>query len=99
LRQFAIPAGIDPAFEVLDDVLSANLRADALTAGLHGLVEADEKAPAAGALRALVVLYGYPAVVEAVDAFLLEVDRPAWELWLARTPADIAAAWTGPDRH
>lgn len=99
LRQFAIPAGIDPAFEVLDDVLSANLRAEALTAGLHGLLEADEKFPAARALRELVVLYGYPAVVEAVDAFLLEVDRPGWERWLARTPADIAADWTGPARR
>src|SRR4029079_13282667 len=99
LRQFAIPAGIDPAFEVLDDVLSANLRAEALTAGLHGLLEADEKLPAAPALREVVVLYGYPAVVEAVDAFLLEVDRPGWERWLARTPADIAADWTGPARR
>ena len=39
LRQFAIPAGLDPGFEVLDDILSANLRADALTAALHGLLE------------------------------------------------------------
>src|SRR5262245_2487312 len=26
LRQFAVPAGLDPGFEVLDDILSANLR-------------------------------------------------------------------------
>ena len=49
LRQFAIPAGLDPGFEVLDEVLAANLRAEALTAGLHGLLETEEKLPAAGA--------------------------------------------------
>jgi ATP-dependent helicase/nuclease subunit A len=99
LRQFAIPAGIDPAFDVLDDVLSANLRAEALTAALHGLLEADPALPGAAALRELVVWYGYPPVVEAVDSLLLEADRSAWSLWLERPPEEIAAEWRGPARR
>src|SRR5215213_3395678 len=38
LRQFAVPAGLDPGFEVLDDVLSANIRTEALTGCLQGLL-------------------------------------------------------------
>lgn len=99
LRQFAIPAGLDPGFEVLEDVLSANLRADALTAGLHGLLEDQGDKKAADSLRELIIWFGYPAVVEAVDSLLLQVDRPRWETWLARKPRDIAAEWTGPARE
>src|SRR5262249_45807289 len=38
LRQYAVPAGLDPGFEVLDDVLAANIRTESLTAALHGLL-------------------------------------------------------------
>jgi len=99
LRQFAIPAGLDPAFEVLDDVLAMNLRAAALTARLHGLLEDRGDKAAASSLRELIVWFGYPAVADAVDALLLRIDRPAWEKWLARSPSDIAAEWTGPIRR
>ena len=111
LRQFAVPAGLDPGFEVLDDVLSANLRTEALTECLHGLLTYSPgftpgPSPAPGvnpglcaeALRELVVLFGWNAVVEAIDRLLLAVDRPAWQAWLARSPADIAAEWLGPVR-
>jgi ATP-dependent helicase/nuclease subunit A len=94
LRQFAIPAGLDPAFEVLDDVLSTNIRTDAINACLRGLLSTDEPySPETIALRELIVLFGYPAVVEATDSLLLEVDRPGWQAWLARSPDDIAAEW------
>ena len=99
LRQFAIPAGLDPGFEVLDDILSANLRADALTAGLHGLLEDRGDKTAAASLRELIIWFGYPAVLDAIDSLLHQVDRPAWEKWLASKPSDIAAEWTGPVRH
>jgi ATP-dependent helicase/nuclease subunit A len=97
LRAFAVPAGLDPGFEVLDDVLSANIRAESLATSLHGLL-GGEPSPASEALRELVVLYGYAAVAEAIDALLLSVDRPGWAAFLARTPEDIAAEWTGPVR-
>ena len=98
LRQFAVPAGLDPGFEVLDEILSTNLRTEAIAGCLHGLLEADAKLTEASALRELVILFGYPAVVEAVDSLLLEVNRPAWQAWLARPPADIEAEWAGPTR-
>jgi ATP-dependent helicase/nuclease subunit A len=99
LRQFAIPAGLDPAFEVLDDVLATNLRAEALTAGLHGLLEDRGDEAAASSLRKLIVWFGYPAVEDAVDSLLFQVDRPTWRKWLARKPSAIAAEWTGPARR
>src|SRR5436305_13259092 len=40
LRQFAVPAGLDPGFEVLDDILAANLRTDGLNGCLQGLLVA-----------------------------------------------------------
>ena len=83
LRQFAVPAGLDPGFEVLNEILSTNLRTEAITTCLHGLLEADPKVAEASALRELIILFGYPAVAEAVDGLLLEVDRPVWEAWLA----------------
>jgi ATP-dependent helicase/nuclease subunit A len=98
LRQFAVPAGLDPGFEVLDDVLSANLRAEALNGCLQGLLVAPETVPAAAALRELVVLFGWKPVVEALDGLLLAVDRPGWEAWLARSPEGIAAEWAGSGR-
>lgn len=103
LRQFAVPAGLDPGFEVLDDVLSANIRTEALQGSLRGLLEVPVESVApdspAAALRELVVLFGWPAVVEAVDGLLLAVDRPAWAAWLGRSPDDIAAEWAGPTRR
>ena len=99
LRQYAVPAGLDPGFDVLSDVLSANIRAEALQECLRGLLTVEPPyPPAAAALRELVVLFGWGAVVEAVDGLLLDVDRPAWAAWLARPPADIAADWAGPTR-
>lgn len=98
LRQYAVPAGLDAGFEVLDDILSTNLRTDAITGCLHGLLEAEPTLKAAAALRELAVLFGYPAVVEAIESLLREVDRPRWQEWLAREPADIAAEWAGSMR-
>lgn len=94
LRQFAIPAGLDPAFEVLDDVLSTNLRSEAITSCLRTLLSTEEPhSPAGIALRELIVLFGYPAVVEAVDSLMLEADRPTWQAWLNRFPEEIAEVW------
>src|SRR5262249_46807292 len=44
LRQFAVEAGLDPAFDVLEDVLSANLEGEALSAALQKLLTAQSKA-------------------------------------------------------
>ena len=97
VRQHAAAAGIDPGFEVLDDTLAANLRTDSLRAALHRLLTDD--GPAGDDLRELVVLFGWAAVQEAVDAFLLDPDPPAWDAWLARPADDIARAWLAARRE
>src|SRR5690242_5202703 len=62
LRQHAVEAGLDPRFDVLEDVLSVNLEAEALTDCLQRLLTA--QAPAGEDLRQLVLLYGWRGVVE-----------------------------------
>jgi ATP-dependent helicase/nuclease subunit A len=92
LRRYAAEAGVDPGFEVLDDAAAAILRAEAVRATLRKLVIDDPDA------RDLVVLFGYPAVTDAVDELLTDPDRAAWEKFLARKPEAIVAEWLGPKR-
>jgi ATP-dependent helicase/nuclease subunit A len=96
LRQFAVAAGLDPRFEVLEEILSENLRAEALRDTLQALLTADT--PAGRDLAELVVLYGWTTTVTAVQALLRERDAAAWTAWLKRTPQQIAAEWSGPER-
>src|SRR5436305_10927545 len=63
LRQHAVEAGLDPHFEVLEDVLSFNLEAEALTACLQRLLTVPTGA--GEDLRRLVLLYGWRAVLVA----------------------------------
>ena len=94
LRQFAIPAGLDSSFEVLDDVLATNLRSEAIKSCLRGLLSTTEPYSCeTKALRELIILFGYPSVVEAIDSLLLDVDRTSWQVWLARSPEAIEADW------
>ncbi|MBO0700160.1 MAG: UvrD-helicase domain-containing protein, partial [Zavarzinella sp.] len=97
LRQFAVPAGLDPRFEVLEEILAENLRAEALRDTLQALLTSDM--PAGRDLGELVVLYGWTATGDAVGALLRERDAAAWDRWLRRPPADIAAEWAGPERQ
>src|SRR5262249_40077234 len=91
LRQFAVEAGLDPAFDVLEDVLSVNLEREALAASLQKLLTA--QAAPGDDLRQLVLLFGWRPVAEAVRHLLHRWDGPAWQRWLD-TPAEaLAAAW------
>src|SRR5256885_1189307 len=54
LRQFAVETGLDPTFDVLEDVLSVNLEAEALTTSLQKLLTA--QGTAGEDLRQLVLL-------------------------------------------
>ena len=96
LRQHAVLAGLDPRFEVLQEVLAATIRQEAVTAELQALLTSagDSRVD----LHDLVVLYGWPATVQAVEELIGEYDPPAWERWLARTPEAIAADWLGSQR-
>ncbi len=91
LRQHAIAAGLDPRFEVLEEVLSAQLRDDSLSDGLHALVT--EVSPTGDDLRQLVVLYGWRAVNEAVVGLLAAPEPAAWMAWAERPADDVAAEW------
>jgi ATP-dependent helicase/nuclease subunit A len=88
LRQHAVEAGLDPQFDVLEDVLSINLEEEALTACLQRLLTAHT--PAGDDLRQLVLLYGWNPVVEAVRHLMAAWDALAWKSWLDR-PADRTA--------
>lgn len=91
LRQFPIEAGLDPRFDVLEDVLSANLEGEALSACLQKLLTA-QAAPGED-LRQLVLLFGWRPVTEAVQHLLHGCDAAAWKRWLD-SPADaLAAEW------
>jgi ATP-dependent helicase/nuclease subunit A len=96
LRQYSVPAGLDPRFEVLEEVLAENLRAEAVEETLRDLLTADT--PAGRDLGELIVLYGWTATRNAVADLLHERDTAAWVRWLRQTPAVVAARWTGPDR-
>jgi ATP-dependent helicase/nuclease subunit A len=97
LRQHAVLAGLDPRFEVLEEVLAANLRTEAMMAALHTLLL--DGGTAGEDLRKLVILYGWPGVGAAVEELVLTNDLPAWDQWLLRSPDQIAAEWLGPQRN
>ncbi len=97
LRQHAVEAGLDPQFEVLEDVLSANLLAEARTASLQELLVA--RSPVGADLHCLVELYGWRPTIDAVQHLVLAHDEPAWQAWLVREDEQIAAAWQGPERQ
>jgi ATP-dependent helicase/nuclease subunit A len=96
LRQYAVDAGLDPRFEVLEEILAETFRAEALRETLQELLTADT--PAGRDLCELVVLYGWTATVDAIASLLKERDTAAWTDWLKQPPAGIAADWVGPRR-
>jgi ATP-dependent helicase/nuclease subunit A len=91
LRQHAVEAGLDPRFDVLEDVLSVNLEAEALTSCLQRLLPAETTV--GEDLRQLVLLYGWNPVVEAVQHLMRAWDAPGWEAWSARAAAQVAQDW------
>jgi ATP-dependent helicase/nuclease subunit A len=88
LRQHAVEAGLDPRFDVLEEVLAVNLRSEALSACLQRLLTS--QSPPGDDLRRLTLLYGWRPVVEAIDALLRDHDARPWEDWLARPTEEIA---------
>jgi ATP-dependent helicase/nuclease subunit A len=97
LRQHSLKAGLDPAFAVLEEILSVNLRSAALADALQRLLVAES--PAALDLRELVLLYGWRPVGATVDALAYAHDAEAWDAWLSRPDEDIAAEWLAHARE
>jgi ATP-dependent helicase/nuclease subunit A len=96
LRQHAVEAALDPRFDVLEDVLAANLRVEALTTCLQELLVAQEQA--GEDLRQLIFFYGWRATVEAVEHLVGSAETTAWQTWLERPADQIAAEWLGSRR-
>ncbi len=91
LRQYAVEAGLDPRFDVLEEVLSVNLEAEALDFALQKLLTAQSE-PGQD-LRELVLLYGWRPVVEGVRNLLHARDSRRWQAWRNLPPEQVAAAW------
>jgi ATP-dependent helicase/nuclease subunit A len=91
LRQNAVEAGLDPRFDVLEEVLSVNLEAEALNSCLQRLLTAQTE-PGED-LRQLVLLYGWRPVVEAVRHLLRSRDETRWRSWLGAPAAQAADQW------
>ena len=91
LRQYAVEAGLDPRFDVLEEVLAVNLRSEALSACLQHLLVA--RTPSGDDLKQLVLLYGWRSVVEAVESLLRDHDETTWRPWLDRSAREISGEW------
>jgi ATP-dependent helicase/nuclease subunit A len=91
LRQHAVEAGLDPRFDVLEEVLSVNIEGEALDASLQRLLTSPTEA--GEDLRQLVLRYGWRQVVEAVGHLSHSWDERAWRAWLDLSPGQVAVAW------
>jgi ATP-dependent helicase/nuclease subunit A len=91
LRQHAVEAGLDPHFDVLEEVLAVNLEAEALAACLQRLLTSPSEA--GEDLRQLVLLYGWRAAVEAVRHLLRSGDGTRWQGWPDLPAARVAPGW------
>jgi ATP-dependent helicase/nuclease subunit A len=91
LRQHAVEAGLDPRFDVLEEVLSVNLEAEAFDDCLQRLLTAQTEA--GEDLRQLVLLYGWRPVVEGVRGLLRARDEDRWRRWLAAPADEVIDGW------
>src|SRR5262245_51434741 len=96
LRSHAVAVGLDPRFEVLDEVLAGNLRSESLRTALHALLTA--QAAPADDLRELIVLYGWNTVLRTVDELLDDADPAVSAAWSDRPPEEVAGGWLGRRR-
>ena len=91
LRQHAVEAGLDPPFDVLEDVLAVNLEAEALTECLQALLTATDET--GEDLRQLVLLYGWRPTVDAVQSLLREWDESPGKIGWTVPDEQIAERW------
>jgi ATP-dependent helicase/nuclease subunit A len=91
LRQHAVEAGLDPRFDVLEDVLSVNFETEALTSCLQRLLTADGQAGVD--LCELVLLYGWQPVLDAVQHLMRAWDERGWSAWRQTPATEVAAQW------
>jgi ATP-dependent helicase/nuclease subunit A len=91
LRQYAVEAGLDPGFEILDEMLAQGLREQSLTECLQRLLL--EESLAATHLHELIRRYGWNVTEAAISRLVRQHDSVTWSGWLNRTPEQIARYW------
>jgi ATP-dependent helicase/nuclease subunit A len=91
LRQYAVVAGLDPRFDVLEEVLSLNLEQEALEISLQRLLTAETQT--GDDLRRLVPLFGWRIVVEGIQYLVRSRDEARWRNWLAASDDKIIEGW------
>ena len=96
LRQQAIEAGLDPRFDVLDEVMAANGLVEAQSDCLQELLTSSS--PAGADLRELILLYGWRPTVEAVQELVRGADETSWNQWLTRPASAVAQQWLDEER-
>jgi len=97
LRQYALIAGIDPQFEVLEEVFSLNFRDEAIDRALQDLLTASARPQ--DDLPELVAMFGWSDVRQAIDVLVRAADPARWTAWEDRSPADIVAGWKSQFRE
>jgi ATP-dependent helicase/nuclease subunit A len=91
LRQNAVEAGLDPQFDVLEEVLSINLSNEAISSALQRLLTAQTEV--GDDLRELVLLFGWRAVNDLIPVLVESHDASAWARWLDTPPKELAERW------
>lgn len=81
--------GIDPQFEILDEVLSLNVRWEAIREELQSLLL--EESDAGNSLRALTQLFGWYKIQNSVLHLIEELDQGAWSDFLNLSEAEYRA--------
>ena len=88
LRRHAAVAGLDADFEVLNAVIAATLREEAILRSTRRWLAAREPD-----VIALGIEFGLDRVRAAVDSLVKLRDGSELELWARRTPEELLAAW------
>lgn len=91
LRNYALDAGLDPGFQVLEEVIAPNLKEKCLEATLFRLLTAETSE--GHALRELVRWYGWSTVRKAIGELVNSADSEGWYEWLTQTPEAIVEGW------
>jgi len=93
LRRYAILAGLDPSFTVLDELQAATWHQGHIRDALERLLLHPHTPAETESLRQLLHFFSYSEVLRGIEALLAQEDRPAWEDWHRRSPDQIVAFW------
>jgi ATP-dependent helicase/nuclease subunit A len=91
IRRFAVAAGVDPGFGVMEEAVAPNVRTDSLRDALYEVLL--ESSEAGTALCDLVRCFGWTITHDALGDLLKEPDRGQWRDWIARPAGEWVQRW------